>query len=93
MLSAPMYLPPPPRHPLKILGALAGAGLVFAFLALLTKKTTWVAAPARSDDWSITTIGHYLLTNYVLIFEVISLLLVVAMLGAIVNARAGRGSS
>ena len=65
---------------------------VLAFLALLTLKTQWVAAAERSKDWSITTIGHYLLTNYVLIFEVISLLLLVAMLGSIVNARNGRGS-
>jgi NADH-quinone oxidoreductase subunit J len=93
MLSEPMYLPKPPRHPLKIIGGVLGAGAVFAFLALLTKKTTWVPAAERSSDWSVTTLGHYLLTNYVLIFELISLLLLVAMLGAIVTARGGRGSS
>ena len=93
MLSEPMYLPRPPRRIKKILGAVAGAGLVFAFLFLLTKKTTWVPAAKRSTDWSVTTIGHYLLTNYALIFEVVSLLLLVAMLGAIVIARGGRGSS
>ena len=65
---------------------------VFVFLGLLVKKTTWVPALERSNDWSIATIGHYLLTNYALIFEVISLLLLVAMLGAIVTARDGRGS-
>ncbi|MFZ2089834.1 MAG: NADH-quinone oxidoreductase subunit J [Desulfobaccales bacterium] len=93
MLSQPLYLKSPPRSFLKTLGALVGAGSVVAFLALLTRKTTWVPAVERSKDWSITTIGHYLLTNYVLIFEVISLLLLVAMLGAIVTARDGRSSS
>ncbi len=93
MLSSPMYLPPPPRHPMKLIGAIAGAGGIFLFLALLTKKTKWSAAAERSTDWSITTIGHYLLTNYVLIFEVVSLLLLVAMLGAIVTARGGRGNT
>jgi NADH:ubiquinone oxidoreductase subunit 6 (subunit J) len=93
MLSEPMYLPRPPRKLTKTLGAVAGAGLVFVFLALLTKKTHWVPAAQRSTDWSVTTLGHYLLTNYALIFEVISLLLLVAMLGAIVIARGGRGSS
>jgi NADH-quinone oxidoreductase subunit J len=93
MLSQPMYLKAPPRSFLKTLGALLGAGAVFAFLALLTHKTTWVAAAERSKDWSVTTIGHYLLTNYVLIFELISLLLLVAMLGAIVTARDGSSSS
>ncbi len=93
MLSQPLYLKGPPRSFLKTLGALLGAGAVFAFLLLLTRKTKWLPAAERSTDWSITTIGHYLLTNYVLIFEVISLLLLVAMLGAIVTARNGRGSS
>jgi NADH:ubiquinone oxidoreductase subunit 6 (subunit J) len=92
MLSEPLYLPRPPRNRYKVLGALAGAGLILAFLALLTKKTQWVPAPERSTDWTVITLGHYLLTNYVLIFEVISLLLLVAMLGAVVTARGGRGS-
>jgi NADH-quinone oxidoreductase subunit J len=93
MLSEPMYLPKPPRKISKILGAMVGSGLVFAFLFLLTKKTKWVPAAERSTDWSVTTLGHYLLTNYALIFEVVSLLLLVAMLGAIVIARGGCGSS
>jgi NADH:ubiquinone oxidoreductase subunit 6 (subunit J) len=93
MLSQPQYLKGPPRSFLKSLGAVLGAGAVLGFLTLLTKKTVWVPAAERSKDWSVTTIGHYLLTNYALIFEVISLLLLVAMLGAIVTAREGRGSS
>ncbi len=93
MLSEPLYLPRPPRNLTKILGGVVGAGLVLVFLALLTKKTQWVPAAERSTDWSVTTIGHYLLTNYALIFEVVSLLLLVAMLGAMVIARGGRGST
>lgn len=92
MLSQPLYLPGTPRSLLKILGALTGAGAVFAFLALLTRQTKWLPAAQRVNDWSIKTIGDYLLTEYVLIFEVISLLLLVAMLGAMVTARNGRGS-
>jgi NADH-quinone oxidoreductase subunit J len=93
MLSQPLYLKAPPRSFLKSLGAVLGSAAVMAFFVLLTRKTKWVPAAERSTDWSITTIGHYLLTNYALIFEVISLLLLVAMLGAIVTAREGRGSS
>lgn len=93
MLSEPLYLPKPPRNPLKVQGAVLGAAAVFAFLALLVKQTKWTPAPERSTDWSIETLGHYLLKNYVLIFELVSLLLLVAMLGAIVLARGGRGSS
>jgi len=91
MLSEPQYVPRPPRNPLKIQAALVGALAVFIFLGMLLKKTTWVPAPERSSDWSVTTLGHYLLTNYSLIFELISLLLLVAMLGAMVTARGGRG--
>jgi NADH:ubiquinone oxidoreductase subunit 6 (subunit J) len=92
MLSEPQYLPRPPRNPLKIQAAVVGAAAVFVFLGLLLKKTTWTPALERSTDWSITTLGHYLLTKYSLIFELISLLLLVAMLGAIVTARGGRRS-
>jgi NADH:ubiquinone oxidoreductase subunit 6 (subunit J) len=90
MLSEPLYLPKPPRKPVKLLGAGLGAGLVFFMLAILVKKTAWVPAANRGTDWSVATIGHYLLTRYALIFEVISLVLLVAMLGAIVNAKNGR---
>ncbi len=93
MLSEPLYLPRPPRSVKKILGGVVGAGLVLVFLGLLTKKTQWVPAAQRSTDWSITTLGHYLLTNYSLIFEVISLILLVAMLGAVTIARGGRSGS
>ncbi len=91
MLSEPLYLPRPPRNKAKVWGASLGAGAIFVFLGLLLKKTQWTPAAQRSTDWSITTIGHYLLTNYALIFELVSLLLLVAMLGAIVTARGGRG--
>ena len=90
MLSEPLYLPPPPRNKVKVVGAAVGAAGIFAFFGLLLKKTQWTAAPERSTDYSVTTIGHYLLTNYALIFELVSLLLLVAMLGAIVTARGGR---
>ena len=92
MLSQPLYLPPPPRNKAKVLGAAIGSAGIFVFLGLLLKKTQWTAAPERSTDWSVTTIGHYFLTNYALIFELVSLLLLVAMLGAIVIARGGRGN-
>ena len=92
MLSEPQYLPRPPRNPLKIQAAIAGACAVFIFLGLLLKKTTFTPALERSTDWSIETLGHFLLTKYSLIFELISLLLLVAMLGAIVTARGGRRS-
>ena len=91
MLSEPQYLPRPPRNPWKYRHSPGWRPGGLIFLALLSEKTTWVPAPERASDWSVTTLGHYLLTTYSLIFEVVSLLLLVAMLGAMVTARGGRG--
>lgn len=93
MLSEPQHLPRRPRNRLKIQAAVAGGVAVFIFLGILLKRTTFTPAPERSTDWSIVTLGHYLLTKYSLIFELISLLLLVAMLGALVTARGGRGKA
>jgi NADH-quinone oxidoreductase subunit J len=49
------------------------------------------AVPAQSDG-SVRAIGLSLLTSYSLPFELISLVLLVAILGALVIARGGRGS-
>ena len=91
MLSEPLYLPKPPRNPFKRLGAILASGLVALMFLILVKKTAWVPAAQQADNWSVAVLGHYLLTRYVLIFEVISLVLLVAMIGSIVNARNGRG--
>jgi NADH-quinone oxidoreductase subunit J len=47
-------------------------------------------AAERSTDWSVTAIGHLLLTRYGLVFEVISLVLLVAIIGAILTAGYSR---
>jgi len=59
MLSEPMYLPKPPRKISKILGAMVGSGLVFAFLFLLTKRPSGSlrrkgARTGPSLPWAIT---------------------------------------
>src|SRR5574340_1384576 len=41
MLSEPMHLPRPPRNPLKIQAAIAGAVAVFIFLGMLLRRTSW----------------------------------------------------
>jgi NADH:ubiquinone oxidoreductase subunit 6 (subunit J) len=52
----------------------------------------WVVATARVAEGSVKDIGHALLTTYSLAFELISLVLLVAILGALVIARYGRNS-
>ena len=65
--------------------------LVFLIsLSVIVLKTTWLAAPERGDDWSVSKIGVLLLTRYELLFELISLVLLVAILGAVITARTVR---
>ena len=84
MLSRPLHLSLPKRRLPKV-GLAAGVGsMVFIMLSTIIFGTGWQPAPVRSADWSISTLGSYLLTRYDLVFEVISLVLLVAILGAII---------
>lgn len=69
--------------------ALGISAAFFLALSRLGIAHPW-AAPAERSSGSIETIGTALLTTYSLAFEVISLVLLVAILGALVVARAGR---
>ncbi|MFH0907286.1 MAG: NADH-quinone oxidoreductase subunit J [bacterium] len=71
------------------LGLAAGAGL-FAALVLLGTGHAWTAPAERVNDGSVEQLGIALLTTYSFPFEAISLLLLVAILGALAIARAGR---
>jgi NADH-quinone oxidoreductase subunit J len=64
----------------------AGAFWGLAFLGLNHK---W-SIPATRETGTLHDIGVLLLTTYSLAFEVISLVLLVAILGALVVARYGR---
>ena len=44
----------------------------------------------KINDGSIKTIGIQLLTEYSMVFELISIVLLIAILGALVIARSGR---
>ena len=61
---------------------LVGLGLASAYMA-----TPWMDSPATWEVVSIQTIGRALLGPYLLVFELLSLLLVGALVGAIVIAR------
>ncbi|MDO8539215.1 MAG: NADH-quinone oxidoreductase subunit J [Opitutaceae bacterium] len=59
-------------------------------IARLSLGGPWPVAPARVSDGSVAAIGIALLTTYSLAFELISLVLLLAILGALVIARSGR---
>lgn len=81
------------RKPYPVLGVLAamliGFG-IFAAIAKVSLTAKWPNPVAKLDDGSIKTIGNELLSTYALPFEVISLVLLVAIIGALVIARGGR---
>ncbi len=70
--------------------ALSVAAAVFLGLYWLGTGHAWIKPAARLTDGSVKTIGIALLTTYSLPFEVISLALLVAILGALAIARTGR---
>ncbi len=69
--------------------AVAGALAIFFGLWRLGASTNW-EVPAQSGDGSVAAIGISLLTNYSMAFELISLALLVAIIGALAIARTGR---
>jgi len=68
------------------LGATAAVWMAFLILVTLS-RTIWPLAGGELPQYSVRTIGTAFLTNYVLIFEVTSLVLLTALVGAIVIAR------
>jgi len=91
MLSYPLDLPPRPRSLWKVGGAAlfaaVGAGAIWTVLL----SAPWPHWRGRLDVSAAMT-GYRFLRDYVLAFELISVLLVVAMMGAVMVARRSRAS-
>jgi len=64
--------------------------MLFWGLSALAGKTAWVVPSGRINDGSLEQVGQSLLTNYSMAFELISIVLLVAIIGALVLARGGR---
>lgn len=83
----------PPRTPARRLlaGFVGLASVVCAgLLVFVAKGVAWPAPKARANPGAAADIGRDLLTQHGIAFEWISLLLLVAILGAVIVARAGR---
>ena len=70
--------------------ALVVSAAIFWGLWRLGVSQDWTAPVSRVSDGSISAIGKSLLTTYSMAFELISLALVVAIIGALAIARTGR---
>ena len=71
-------------------GAVAVSAAVFWGLVRVGTGGPWTAPESRLNDGSVEEIGKALLTTYSMAFELISLVLLVAILGALIMARGGR---
>ncbi len=71
---------------------LASAAVAAGFLLLAGKVlgAGWAATTAGSRDFSVAFLGENLLTRFCLAFELISVLLLTAILGALIIASIGR---
>jgi len=89
MLSQPLDAPPRRRSAAKVTGAALLAAAVAGALWLVLRGARF---PVRGGPLEVTPqwTGYRLLTDYVLAFELISVLLVVAMMGAVMVARRDR---
>jgi NADH-quinone oxidoreductase subunit J len=66
--------------------------ILIAFgLIVLAKGTKWIPF-AKINDGSVKEVGTQLLTTHAMVFELVSVLLLLAILGALVIAKEGRKS-
>ncbi|MEJ2657162.1 MAG: NADH-quinone oxidoreductase subunit J, partial [Desulfobacterales bacterium] len=72
---------------------LAVSSAVTAFILILAcvLKTDWVPAAAETRDFSAVHLGQEFLYTYCLAFELISVILLIAIIGAIILGRGGAG--
>lgn len=80
-----------PTSPLSGPIGLISAALLSSGLLTLAFKSSWPSLP-KINNGSVKTIGIQLLTNHSMVFELISIVLLIAILGALVIARGGRGN-
>lgn len=68
------------------LGATSAVWLAFLLMVVLL-RTPWPVAGGTPQPYNVVAVGNAFLTNYVLIFEVTSVVLLVSLIGAIIIAR------
>jgi len=88
MLSIAMsLLPPTPDMKKRILAIISGIVFFVAVAPMIASTPFEIVTPASEEAWSVGQIGHALLTTYNLVFETLSLVLLLAIIGAILIAR------
>lgn len=71
------------------LAVLLGGAATWA-LAGTAIKAEWMAPAVKINEGSVKDVGVSLLTTYSMVFELVSIVLLIAILGSLVIARSGR---
>ncbi len=74
------------------MAAICGGTMAFG-LGLAALKGQWPEAAVKVNAGSVKDIGFSLLTTYSMVFELVSVVLLIAIIGALVLARAGRSKA
>jgi NADH:ubiquinone oxidoreductase subunit 6 (subunit J) len=100
MVFAVMLARPPTeakQKPLIMATKIAPAAIVALFGGFTVGRAVlahdWVAAKTITSQGTMVEIGTNLLTKNVLVFELISLVLLVAIMGSVIVAKRGRGTA
>ncbi len=79
-----------PRKVWAGLSCLLVAGMLAAGLIMVIAKSRWMPKTVQINTGSVEDLGRALLTQFGFAFELISVVLLLAILGALVVARSGR---
>jgi len=81
-----------PHHVLVGLSYLLVAGMLAVGLMMVIAKSHWMPKAVQINSGTVEDLGRALLTQFGFAFELISVVLLLAILGALVVARSGRRS-
>jgi NADH-quinone oxidoreductase subunit J len=72
-----------------VLSLIAGSAVAWG-LAVAALRADWMSPAVKLNDGSVRDVGMSLLTTYSMVFELVSVVLLVAILGSLALARTGR---
>lgn len=87
MLTAQLYSPSIRQSNEQVIPGLLVVGVLLVVTLSVLSRTSWRISTQGIEGQSTVSIGKALLTTYVLPFEVVSLVLLAALIGAIIIAR------
>lgn len=90
MLTADIHKKMPLAFNLRTANMAMGCLILFGILAKVFSSSPWQEASANPAPLELKTLGYSLMTNYVLPFEIISVLSLAALVGAVIIGKADK---